>query len=385
MPARRIALPWKTFQLRTRSSTADATVLVGADARRPRRSPRLHAAVRPRARGRARPRRAPRSSSSRRPSASARVPRRTATRSTKRSTARSAGSAAPALRLPLQGARAPARHAPRCSRAPADVAPPPVARRARARRAAAPPAQRRSSSRRTTCFPRRTARRPRSGAACSRASTGSSCTRERGRETLAAFGVADERLRVIPHPVFRSDPPRADDGRTVLALGVIRPYKGLEDALEATLGASRRAPARRGRPPHPARRPPRRAAGDRAEWRLGYLSPTRARARARRRRPSPSSRTAPSSTSRARSSRRSAPACPPSSTTSAGSARSCGASTPAASSRRATSTALAAALRELLDDPAALAASRAERPRARETLTWDAAAAAHLALYEELA
>src|SRR5207237_1089151 len=51
---------------------------------------------------------------------------------------------------------------------------------------------------------------------------------ERGRETLAPFGVD---ARVIPHPVFRSDPPRSDDGRTVLALGVIRPYKGLGDAI----------------------------------------------------------------------------------------------------------------------------------------------------------
>jgi glycosyltransferase involved in cell wall biosynthesis len=54
---------------------------------------------------------------------------------------------------------------------------------------------------------------------------------ERGRETLAALG-AD--ARVIPHPVFRADVERADDGSTVLALGVIRPYKGLPDAVEAT-------------------------------------------------------------------------------------------------------------------------------------------------------
>src|SRR5207248_6388617 len=53
---------------------------------------------------------------------------------------------------------------------------------------------------------------------------------EHGRETLAALG-AD--ARVIPHPAFRSDPPRNDDGRTVLALGVVRPYKGLGDAIAA--------------------------------------------------------------------------------------------------------------------------------------------------------
>ncbi len=56
---------------------------------------------------------------------------------------------------------------------------------------------------------------------------------ERGRETLAAFGVPDERLRVIPHPVWPGDPVRRDDSRTVLALGLVRPYKQLEHARAA--------------------------------------------------------------------------------------------------------------------------------------------------------
>ena len=43
------------------------------------------------------------------------------------------------------------------------------------------------------------------------------------------------------------------------------------------------------------------------------------------------------------------------------------------------------ALRELLDDPDALAEARAGAARARAGLTWDSAAAEHLALYEELA
>ena len=46
---------------------------------------------------------------------------------------------------------------------------------------------------------------------------------------------------------------------------------------------------------------------------------------------------------------------------------------------------LAAAARELLDDGAALEAARAGARRARETLTWEAAAQAHAALYRELA
>jgi glycosyltransferase involved in cell wall biosynthesis len=71
--------------------------------------------------------------------------------------------------------------------------------------------------------------------------------------------------RVIPHPVFPSDVTRADDGRTVLALGVIREYKGLPDAVEAT----RRIDARllvAGNPLDPVD-----VGGDHVEWRLGYL------------------------------------------------------------------------------------------------------------------
>ena len=65
---------------------------------------------------------------------------------------------------------------------------------------------------------------------------------ERGRASLARFGVPEERLRVIPHPAFRSDVARADDGRTALLFGLIRPYKGVEDAVEAVL----REPTARG-------------------------------------------------------------------------------------------------------------------------------------------
>jgi glycosyltransferase involved in cell wall biosynthesis len=45
---------------------------------------------------------------------------------------------------------------------------------------------------------------------------------------------------------------------------------------------------------------------------------------------------------------------------------------------------LSTALGELLDDADALAAARHGARRARDELTWDAAAAAHLALYEEI-
>jgi glycosyltransferase involved in cell wall biosynthesis len=46
--------------------------------------------------------------------------------------------------------------------------------------------------------------------------------------------------------------------------------------------------------------------------------------------------------------------------------------------------ALTEAIRGLLGDPAALAEARAGALRAREELTWDASAAAHLDVYREL-
>lgn len=93
---------------------------------------------------------------------------------------------------------------------------------------------------------------------------------ETGRRTLASFGVPEDRLRVIPHPVFTSEVERDDDGRTVLALGVIRPYKGLPDAIAAVrrVAGARLLVAGDPRVPLEALRAD---AGDRAEWRLGYL------------------------------------------------------------------------------------------------------------------
>lgn len=93
---------------------------------------------------------------------------------------------------------------------------------------------------------------------------------ERGRDALVAFGVPAERLRVIPHPVFRSEIPRRDDGRTVLALGLIRPYKGTEDAVEAVLRVDGARLLVAGDPRVPLDEL-RHRAGGRAEWRLGYL------------------------------------------------------------------------------------------------------------------
>jgi glycosyltransferase involved in cell wall biosynthesis len=205
---------------------------------------------------------------------------------------------------------------------------------------------------------------------------------ERGRETLAELVADPERLRVIPHPVFPSDPPRADDGQTLLALGVIRPYKGLEDAIEATLRVEGARLLVAGDPAEPVERY-RTLAGTRAEWRLGYL-------------PQAEVDRALGETTLALFPYR------PELDQSGALLRALGAGVPAVAydvgglgepirafgAGRVVPAgdveALAAAAAELLGDRNALEAARAGARRARETLTWDAAAQAHLELYREL-
>ena len=91
---------------------------------------------------------------------------------------------------------------------------------------------------------------------------------ERGRQTLVELGID---ARVIPHPVFPSEPPRADDGRTLLCLGTIRPYKGLGDAIAAARQIDGARLLVAGDPLEPLNGY-RAEAGNLAEWRLGYLS-----------------------------------------------------------------------------------------------------------------
>ena len=186
---------------------------------------------------------------------------------------------------------------------------------------------------------------------------------------------------VIPHPVYPSSAQRADDGHTLLSLGVLRPYKGLADAIEVT----RRLPETRllvaGDPAMPLDGL---RAAERVEWRLGYLTPgelDRALGETtvavfpvpRRARPvgcaAAGTRGGRAGGRLRRRRARRADSTP---------------SVPAASCRRVTSTALAEAVRELLESPTELEAARAGAERARAALTWDAAAAQHLELYETL-
>ncbi len=200
---------------------------------------------------------------------------------------------------------------------------------------------------------------------------------ERGRETLAHLGIA---ARVIPHPVSPSSATRADDGGTLLALGVIRPYKGLADAIEVT----RRLPDARlivaGDPAMPLdglRN------AERVEWRLGYL-PQSELERAL------SESTVAVFPYRAEIDQ------------SGALLQALGAGVPAVvydvaglgepirrfGAGRVVPAgdveALTAAVGELLGDRDALAAARAGADAARRELTWTAAAEQHIALYEEL-
>jgi glycosyltransferase involved in cell wall biosynthesis len=200
---------------------------------------------------------------------------------------------------------------------------------------------------------------------------------ERGRDLLAPLAGA-ERLRVIPHPVFRSDPLRNDDGRTVLFFGVIRAYRGLDDALAATELAGARLvvagdPVQRVQP----------TPNGRVEWRLGYLSEAEV------------DRAHGEATVAVFPYR-------PEIDQSGSLLRALGAGVPAVvydvgglaepvrrfGAGRVVPAgdvdALAAAIRELIDDDSALGEARAGAERARTTLTWDAAATAHLELYREL-
>ena len=171
------------------------------------------------------------------------------------------------------------------------------------------------------------------------------------------------RLRVIPHPVFASEPgPPGRRGATVLGERVVRPYKRLADTIAAVAQVLKRGCSSWATRSSPVNIFPRRRRSHSAEWRLGYASEAdidRALGGGR----SPSSRTRPRSMraghSCARSSRD-----PLSRMTSVGRAE------PSAFRGRPRGQpgeveALAEAIRELLSEPEALESARAGARRAR--------------------
>ncbi len=205
---------------------------------------------------------------------------------------------------------------------------------------------------------------------------------ERGRGQLVEFGLPEEAVRVIGHPVFRSEVDRRDAGKTALCLGLIRPYKGTEDSVEAVLGVDGARLLVVGDPRVPLD-DLRRRAGERAEWRLGYLPDAELRRAL-------SEATVALFPYRAEID------------VSGALLQVLGAGVPAivydigglgevvgrfgagAVVPPGDVEAMSAALDRLLADPTALAAARAGAERARDELTWDASAAAHFELYREL-
>ena len=159
---------------------------------------------------------------------------------------------------------------------------------------------------------------------------------ESGRLALAEQGIPEHKLRVIPHPIIRSDPARSDDGRTLLCFGLIRPYKGIDDAIEVTRAVEGARLLVAGDPMEPVEGYQRRA-GALAEWRLGYL-PQAEVDRAYGDATLAIFPYKPGSTSRARCFGRWARACRRSPTTSAAWARTCAGSAPAGWCPSATST-----------------------------------------------
>ena len=198
---------------------------------------------------------------------------------------------------------------------------------------------------------------------------------ERGRERLAELDVD---ARVIPLPISASSVERRDDGRTLLFAGVIRPYKGLPDALEVVRRIEDARLLVAGDPSEPIER-----RGDRVEWRLGYLPQSEL------------DRALGEGTVALFPYR-------PELDQSAALMQALGAGVPAVcydvggiaepvrrfGAGRVVPAgdvdALTEAARELLDDPRALEAAREGARRARESLTWAASGEAHLELYREL-
>jgi glycosyltransferase involved in cell wall biosynthesis len=229
-------------------------------------------------------------------------------------------------------------------------------------------------------LPRRTARKQRLWRTLLRRFDRVVVHSERGRETLRSLGVD---AHIIPHPVFRSDPGRHDDGRTVLSFGVIRPYKGLADAIDAVRRAGDARLVVAGDPLEPVDRYRAAANGLEVDWRLGYLPQAEV------------DRAFGEATIAIFPYR-------PELDQSGALLRALGAGVPAvaydvggvaepvreygagAVVAPGDVDGLAAAIRTLLSDTEALERARAGARRARDELTWDASARAHLDLYREI-
>lgn len=104
----------------------------------------------------------------------------------------------------------------------------------------------------------------------------------RAVEQLVDFGVAEEKLSAIPHPLFArtaAEPPTPPSGQTMLFFGLLRTYKGLDLLIEALPAILRELPQARlivaGDPLDPVDALQARATelgvADAIDWRLGFV------------------------------------------------------------------------------------------------------------------
>ena len=210
---------------------------------------------------------------------------------------------------------------------------------------------------------------------------------ERAIEQLAAAGVPREKLVRIQHPVFESGVPATPpSGRTILFFGLIREYKGLDVLLRALAEIPDARLVVAGDPLDPVEPLQRLADGlglaDRVEWRLGFLPDEQipqlmaeATLVALPYRKIDSSGVLATALGHGR----------PAVVTDVGglpdAIRDFGAGRVVPPED---ASALAAAIRELLEEDE-LAKASAGAEAARRALTWDGAAAAHEAVYREVA
>jgi glycosyltransferase involved in cell wall biosynthesis len=203
---------------------------------------------------------------------------------------------------------------------------------------------------------------------------------EQGRRRLVGeVGVDENSVTVIPHPVFPGRTRYEDDGRTLLFVGVIRPYKQLDHALAVAeaLGArllvagdpAMDVSAFRTRP--------------NVEWRLRYLNDDEIddALAASTVALFPYRQELDQSGALLRALGSGVPAVAYDVGGVAEPVRRFGAGAAVPPDDQA---ALVEAVGRLLSDPKELESARAGARRAAAELTWDAAAAAHLALYESI-
>jgi glycosyltransferase involved in cell wall biosynthesis len=206
------------------------------------------------------------------------------------------------------------------------------------------------------------------------------CHSGHGRGRLVAeLGVPDERIAVVPHPVFRGTVRREDDGRTLAFIGLIQRYKQLEHAIDVARALDVRLvvagdplydiSALRERPG--------------VEWRLGYQSDAQLDAVLAEATVAvfPYRAELDQSGALLRALGSGVPVAAYDAGGIAEPVRRFGAGVVVAPDDQ---DGLAEGIRRLLDDPGALRRAQGGALEARDALTWDASARAHFDLYRQL-